>query len=314
MKKYIVAAFAALAIAGNASAQTVETVYTNANGVMTAPNMQSQAEDNKLRNSQVVRDITYEVIENGFIDQQGNFIPAEGDSRYTVTATGQNLTGHKIVLGLKGYWTSEGFWNPMATLGWMLDNKFGAVEAYVGATTYTQASTSAFAGRKEFALVFGFDADKYINLTPRGSVGKPRQNWRWILTFGLTVQGLRSQFYDPLEIQGGEGTTINGERADDGSLVYKSTGYLGMYGISTGLLMRASNLVSFWLKGKCYPLLHNYHHEGGVSNMGLQIELNAVFNLSRPHKVAPTTKERAYAIEQYEAQERYTPAYFQPAK
>lgn len=312
MKKYIVAAFAAFTLA--ASAQNTEVVYTNANGVMTAPNMQSQAEDNKLRNSQVVRDITYEVIENGFVDGAGNFIPAEGDSRYTVTATGQNLTGHKIVLGLKGYWTSEGFWNPMATLGWMLDNKFGAVEAYVGATTYTQASTSAFAGRKEFALVFGFDADKYVNLTPKGTASKPRQNWRWILTFGLTAQGLRSQFYDPLDIQGGEGTTINGERADDGSLVYKSTGYLGMYGVSLGLQYRVSNVFTLWFKGKYYPFLHNYHHEGGVSNMGTQLELNGVFNLSRPHKVAPTTKERAYAIEQYEAQERYTPAYFQPAK
>lgn len=312
MKKYIFAVAAALTIAGNASAQTVETVYTSANGVMTAPNMKSQAEDNRLRNSLTVRDMTYEIIENGYVDATGNFIPSEGDTHYTVTATGQNLTGWKIWLG-GGIQNVEGHTLPLAKVGLTLDCRLGAISVYGGWTQYQQNEGSAFEGRKENSITVGLDLDKYWNLTPRGSVGKPRQNWRWLLITGISAEVMRTWLYDPLEVSV-PGSTVNGVVAEDGTLVYKSTGHLLKLGVKLGVQYRFSNVIAGEASGKYQPFLHFLKHEGGVSGGGLQVEGKLIFNLSRPHKVAPTTKERAYAIEQYEAQQ-YVPAYYkQPAK
>jgi hypothetical protein len=314
MKKYIVAVAAALTIAGNASAQTVETVYTSANGVMTAPNMKSQAEDNRLRNSLTVRDMTYEVIENGYVDEQGNFIPSEGDTHYTVTATGQNLTGWKIWLG-GGIQTVEGHTLPVAKIGLTLDCRVGAISVYGGWTQYQQNEGSAFEGKKENSITVGLDLDKYWNLTPKGTAANPIQNWRWLLITGISAEVMRTWLYDPLQVSI-PGATVNGMVADDGSLVYKSTGHLLKLGAKVGVQYRISNLASVEVAGKYQPFLHFLKHEGGISGQGWQVEAKVIFNLSKGHPVAPTTAERAAAIEQYEAQMRnqYIPNYFAPAK
>lgn len=313
MKKIIAAAFAALAIATVAQAQNVEVVYTSANGVMTAPNMKSQSEDNRQRNSLTVRDVIYEVDENGFVDGAGNFIPAEGDSRYTVTGWGQNLTGWKIWLG-GGIQTVEGHTLPLAKVGLTLDCRVGAISVYGGWTQYQQNSGSAFEGKKENSITVGLDLDKYWNLTPKGTAANPIQNWRWLLITGISAEIMRTWLYDPLDIQGD--ATINGMRADDGSLIYKSTGHLLKLGAKLGVQYRFSNVIAGEVAGKYQPFLHFLKHEGGVGGQGWQVEGKLIFNLSRPHKVAPTTAERAAAIEAYEAQMRqqYVPNYYQPAK
>ena len=313
MKKIIAAAVMAALTIG-VQAQKTEVVYTSANGVMTAPNMKSQSEDNRQRNSLTVRDVIYEVDENGFVDGAGNFIPAEGDAHYTVTGWGQNLTGWKIWLG-GGVQTVEGHTLPVAKIGLTLDCRVGAISVYGGWTQYQQNAGSAFEGRKENSITVGLDLDKYWNLTPKGTVNNPRMNWRWLLITGISAEIMRTWLYDPLQVSV-PGATVNGMVADDGSLIYKSTGHLMKLGAKVGVQYRISNLASVEVAGKYQPFLHFLKHEGGVGGQGWQVEAKVIFNLSKGHPVAPTTAERARAIEAYEAQMRqqYVPNYYQPAK